>query len=128
MKQNTAPRGRRVGRSSLVVVGVVVRDGGGGGRVMVVVAAAERVVQPAVVDEALEAAEVGDAVVAVVPGGRGRGHRAGGGRRQMPQHVHATGGGQSSRPSERAARERASSTSCDHFIRDLSRRIFSRSP
>ena len=76
-------------------------------RVVVMVVSAERVVQPAVVDEALEAAEVGDAVVAVVPGGRGRGHRAGGGRRQMPQHVHA--GGQSSRPSERAGGEGASS-------------------
>ena len=75
---------------------MVVRDGRSGRRVMVVVAAAERVVQAAVVDEALEAAEVGDAVVAVVAAhSRGRrGHRVGRGRRQMPQHVHAAGGPQ----------------------------------
>ena len=89
--------------SSLVVVGMVVRRRRCGRRVMVVVPAAERVVQPAVVDEALEAAEVGDAVVAVVAG-HGRGHRVGGGRRQMSEHVHARG--KSSRAERRPEWER----------------------
>ena len=75
---------------------MVVRDRGRR-RVVVVVAAAERVVQPAVVDEALEAAEVGEAVVGVVAGGRG--HRVRVGRsearvheaRAGSEHVHASG-------------------------------------
>ena len=82
---------------------MVVRRRRCGRRVMVVVPAAERVVQPAVVDEALEAAEVGDAVVAVVAG-HGRGHRVGGGRRQMSEHVHARG--KSSRAERRPEWER----------------------
>ena len=81
---------------------MVVRDRGRR-RVVMVVPAAERVVQPAVVDEALEAAEVGDAVVAVVAG-HGRGHRVGGGRRQMSEHVHARG--RSSRAERRPEWER----------------------
>ena len=102
------------------------------GRVVVVVSA-ERVVQPAVVDEALEAAEVGEAVVGVVAGRRG--HRVGVGRsearvheaRAGSEHVHASGR-QQKFTAERERGGQASSTSCDHFIRDLSRRIFSRSP
>ena len=82
---------------------MVVRCRRCGRRVMVVVPTAERVVQPAVVDEALEAAEVGDAVVAVVAG-HGRGHRVGGGRRQMSEHVHARG--KSSRAERRPEWER----------------------
>lgn len=71
---------------------MVVRDRRG--RVVVVVSA-ERVVQPAVVDEALEAAEVGDAWMVVAAR---RGHRVGVGRRQArvhearagAQHVHVS--------------------------------------
>ena len=74
---------------------MVVRDRGR--RVVVVVVAAERVVQPAVVDEALEAAEVGEAVP------RRHGRRVGGRQpgvheaRAGPEHVHGGERGNSSR-------------------------------